>query len=397
MVKKFVVPLFFVLLSSSCQKEELIDYIPTQTEMVTTEPDTDNSNPEPEKEISNPILHWVSQQQSTSGLLASSEYLDFVSLYDNALAAILLTKNEELSKAERILDFFDSRTQSELESGTGGFYQFRNSLGENGSRRWLGDNAWLLIAIRHYHQASGSEKYSEMALKIENWIRSQQDEDGGLLGGYNEDGSVIPKVTEGIITAFNAVPGYDDFHKNILNYLQTNRWDNAIQNLTAWPENETYTNALDIFALSQSIFEGFPKSSLSIADELFLTSQPMTVTGELITGYCFDEDKDVIWLEGSAQMAIAFKAVGNIAQYELVMEQLEKTFIQSYITSNAKGIPYTTNHGTNYGATVLWDHADITPALSSTIWYSFAKMDFNPLVLGKEKNIPSADKFWSVY
>ncbi len=378
----------------SCQKEELVDGGSSDIETVLAPIETENPDPEPDGGMPNPTFSWIAGQQSSNGLLTSSENQDFVSLYDNALAILLFTQKGELNKAEQVLDFFEGKIENEFEVDTGGFFQFRNAAGENGSRRWLGDNAWLLIAINHYHEVSSSTKYSLLANKLEYWIRTQQDEDGGLFGGYNEDGTAIPKITEGIITAYNAVPGYDDFHKNILIYLKNNRWDATLKNLVAWPENEAYTNALDVMALSQGIFEDFPPSSLTIADELFLTSHYATVTGQEIDGYCFDEDKDVIWLEGTAQMAVANKTIGNITRFIELIGQIEKTFIQGFSTKSSQGIPYTTNYGTNFGASMLWDHTDIAPALSSTTWYLFAKMDFNPLELGKYKNIPEADKFW---
>ena len=392
MLKKYVFYFGIAGLLVSCQKEELISATVPEVETVMHPEEIEITSPEITGNES--IFNWIDGQQATSGLLTSSENLDFVSLYDNALAVLLFTQKGELNKAERILDFFESRIASELEMETGGFYQFRNAAGENGSRRWLGDNAWLLIAINHYHKASHSNKYNVLAEKLENWIRSSQDIDGGLFGGYNENGTAITKVTEGILTAYNAIPGYDDFHKNILLYLKNERWDPNLQNLVAWPENEAYTNALDVLALSQSILLDFPAQSLYAADDLFLTTQTSTISGEEVLGYCFDEDKDVVWLEGTSQMAVAFQAIGDVNKSQELVVQIEKTFIQSFITTDAKGIPYVTNHGTNYGRGILWDHADIAPALSTTVWYLFAKMDFNPLHLGKEKDIPEADKFW---
>jgi len=394
MVKKICYGLMTTLLISSCQQEELITFVPTQNETTPLVPENEADDTMVENNFTDPTLHWIANQQVANGLLTSSENYDLVSLYDNALAAILFIKKEEQNKAEQILNFFNDRIQTEFEMHSGGFYQFRNSAGNEGNRRWLGDNAWLLIAINHYQEAYNTNRYELLANTLEDWIRLQQDIDGSLFGGFNEDGSAIPKVTEGIITAFNAVPGYDDFHKNILSYLAENRWHSTQKNLMAWPENEAYLHALDVFTLSQGIFEDFPQSSLALADELFLTTQVATVTGQEITGYCFDQDKDVVWLEGSAQMAVALQTIGNTNRAEEVFAQIDKSFIQSFTTENAKGVPYAANYGSSYGPSLLWDHADITPALSSTIWYLFAEMEFNPLLLGKQKNIPMPDKFW---
>ncbi|WP_298484403.1 hypothetical protein [uncultured Maribacter sp.] len=336
---------------------------------------------------------WVSNMQQENGLLESSENSDFVSLYDNSLAALVYIKQGEILKAEKIFDFFDSKLQTELLHGSGGYYQFRNNKGEQGSRTWMGDNAWLLIALNHYHKATQTQKYGAMANGLEVWLRSLQIEDGSLIGGYNEDGSEIPKVTEGIITAFNAVPGYDNFHTSILSFLKTNRWDSTEKLLTAWPENPDYKYALDLHGLSIGIFPDFPAEALTKLDR-YKNTQVNTTNGKHITGYAFDEDKDVIWLEGTAQILVAFQQKNKNKEASDIIMNLEKTFIKSTSSENAQGIPYTTNHGTTYGAGLLWDHADLTPAISSSAWYLFAQLHFSPFTLGQKKNIPETDKFW---
>ncbi|WP_298473921.1 hypothetical protein [uncultured Maribacter sp.] len=338
---------------------------------------------------------WVFNMQQTNGLLQSSENSDFVSLYDNALAALVFIKQGEHAKAEKIFDFFNGQVQTELLNNTGGFFQFRNANGEQGSRTWMGDNAWLLISLNHYHEATGTQKYAFMANELEQWLRSLQKEDGGLIGGFNENGTEIPKVTEGIITAFNAVPGYDNFHSNILSFLENNRWDSTEELLTAWPENADYKFALDLHGLSVGILPDFPIEALSKTDR-YETTQTNTTNGELITGYSFDEDKDVIWLEGTAQILVAYQQANKNVEANNIIQNIEKTFIKSTSSENAQGIPYTTNHGTSYGSGLLWDHADLTPAVSSSAWYLFSQLNFSPLTLGKNKNIPEADKFWNL-
>ncbi len=382
------------LISCSSESLEVIEELQVEE----TENETISVvNPEKE-EVSNEVWtetsNWLGKMQLPNGLLESTENGDFVSLYDNALAAIAFTALKKYDKAEAIFNYFDSQIDNELLKDNGGFYATRNKQGDHHDRIWMGDNAWLLIALNNYHEATGTNKYDRLAIELEIWIRSLQDVDGGLFGGENEDGTSIHKVTEGIVTAFNAVKGYDDFHKNILMYLKNERWDSNENLLIAWPENPTYKYALDLHTLGYNIFENFPTSVLYQADR-YKNTQTSTLTGEDIVGYCFDEDQDVIWLEGTAQMAVAFQNAGLDGEANMLIEQLEKTFIKSTTLVNAKGLPYTANYGTTYGAEELWDHTDITSAISSSVWYLFAKLKFNPLALGKNKNVPNQDKFWN--
>ena len=384
--------LLFLILFTSCQKDDL--EFAEDIEVVLDEGIHEKSDEENTEAnlVSESYNNWVFKMQQPSGLLESAENTDFVSLYDNALAAILFIQEGKPEKAERIFDFYNERKEEEL-IRNGGFYQSRNAKGEEGERIWMGDNAWLLIALNHYEAKYESERYKVMSDALDNWLRSMQDADGGIMGGINSDGIEIPKVTEGILMAFNAVRGYDDFHRGILRFLKEQRWDNTLGILMAWPENPEYAYAMDIHPLSSGVFSDMSDDVLFQANR-YLNNQENTITGEEISGYCFDDDKDVVWLEGTAQMAVAFNSIGRLDLSNKLMLDLEKTFINSSSFDNAKGIPYTTNHGTTYGANLLWDHADIAPALSSTIWYSFAKADFNPLHLGRKNNIPEAEKFW---
>lgn len=351
---------------------------------------------EPEIENSNIdlVYGWVINMQGDNGLLESAEDTDFVSLYDNALASILFMGRGDFQKAEMVFDFFDARIDSELMSGNGGFHQFRNSDGGNIRRTWLGDNAWLLIALNNYRNLTQSNKYDRLATELENWIRSLQNDDGSLAGGYNPDGTPIGIITEGIITAFNAVPGYDDFHRNLLQYLQDARWDADELLLLTQKEAPAYQYALDLHTLSYLIFENFPSSVLDLADR-YRTTQRSTVTNTEIDGYCFDDDTDVIWLEGTAQMALARGAAQQHETRSQIIEELEKNLIASSAVTPLKGLPYTSNQGTSFGAVLLWEHADLKPTLSSSIWYLFGKISFDPFASEKYKSVPVGEQFWN--
>lgn len=338
------------------------------------------------------VKKWIYAMQHTSGLMESAENTNFVSLYDNALAAILFIQEGEKAKAEALLDFYNGKINEEV-LVNGGLYQTRNTSGQEAQTLWMGDNSWLLIAINHYKNKYESSKYDVLGNHLEQWLRSLQDVDGGLKGGIRANGKEMPKITEGIITAFNAVEGYDDFHRNILNFLKAERWNYTKGILMAWPENPKYIHAMDVQSLSSAIFPDMAEKAIQAADR-YLNNQEMTMTGTKINGYGFDEDKDVVWLEGTAQMAVAFNDINKSDEAQNLLVTLEKSLLSSSSFPQAKGLPYATNHGTGYGSGELWPHAHTKAALSSSIWYVFAKMDFNPLALGGLKAVPDADKFW---
>lgn len=336
---------------------------------------------------------WIKSMQLENGLIESAEGTDFVSLYDNALAALVFTLYNDRFSTEQILDFFHGRLETEFPESGGGFYQFRKADGTNARRKWIGDNAWLLLAIRHYEERFQSLKYRPMAVAIENWLRSLQDSDGGLWGGIQANGDRIHKITEGIITAFNAVEGYDGFHSGILDYLKNHRWDEEERLLLAWPENENYKFAMDLHTLGSLIYPSMSDLLLSKVDR-FNTEQHASLNGKKISGFCFDEDKDVIWLEGTAQMALAFRRSGLDKEGLDLLKEVGKTKMNPASAKKSTGIPYAVNQGSNYGTEKLWAHADRKPAISSSAWYIFALENFSPFELKVQKEIPKPDRFW---
>ncbi len=349
--------------------------------------------PEPLTGYDSLVYQWLVNEQLSNGLLESSSGSNFVSLYDNSLAALAYIAKQDYGRAEATFDFFRDRITSELRSGTGGFFQFRDRHGKplQGSGRWLGDNAWLLIALNNYKAKANSAKYDELALAIEDWIRSLRDTDGSLWGGYDPVlGTRVNKVTENMIDAFNAVPGYDDLHKNLLGFFAAQRWDPLNQVLVAAP-GDYYQYALDNMSWGYCALEDFPVSSLSFAERTFSTTH-RAATGVDVSGFCIDVDRDHVFLEGTGQMVVALQKAGWNDEADKYLREIEKAVIRT--TSATAGIPYATNLGTGYGPGLLWQGADTLPCVSSAAWYVFGMARFDPMAAGYSKNIPAEDKFW---
>jgi hypothetical protein len=340
------------------------------------------------------VYQWLVNEQLYNGLLESATGSNFVSLYDNSLAALTYIAKGDTLKAKAIFDFFNNNLNSELLFGTGGFAQFRSSSGVplSGSGRWLGDNAWLLIALNNYKEKTKSNRYNDMMQNLDKWIRHLQDTDGSLWGGYDPvSGVKTNKVTENMLDAFNALSGYDTLHKRLLEYFYNVRWDKNNKVLVSAP-GDRYMYALDNFSWGYCALEDFPAGSLDFADKIFLTKQFAVSTGAYVSGYCIDIDRDNVFLEGTGQMIVAFQKAGLTDKADLFLKEIEKTITSGPNTT--MGIPYATNRGSGYGPDLLWQGADNLPCVSSAAWYLFGKLKFDPMAVGYTKNIPTEDKFW---
>lgn len=327
-------------------------------------------------------LSWVESMQSPSGLMESAEGTGFVSLYDNALAAILFIWSGEPARAQQIFNYFQDRMDAEFEQTGGGFFQFRHISGSDPSRIWIGDNAWLLLALHQYREVYNDTRYAAMSQALEGWLRSKQQADGSLASGINEDGSAIPLITEGMLTAYQAIPGNDAFHQKILEYLSQHRWDGTLNQFMTDAGGTRYTQALDLHSLPALIWPGTKTPFLQSASQ-FHTTQTHSVHGHPVAGYCFDRDLDVVWLEGTAQMALAQSENNMHAAYQTTSKNLQNALVPGLEDPTTLGMPYAANPGSSFGAGALWSHAHTRPALSATVWYLFTRLKRNPLQTGE--------------
>ena len=338
------------------------------------------------------ILAWLIQMQLPNGLIETGEQSNLVSLYDNSLAALTFLATGEQSKAEKIFDFFDQRVDIELLSGKGGFSQFRDANGIPTGHNWLGDNAWMLIALNNYAAMVDETKYQRLTDELAKWITGLQDTDGGIWGGYTANGLQIGKITEGMIDAFNAVPGYTAFHHDLLEYFSIYRWDSTQNLLVSWPGNY-YEFALDNHSWGYCGIEDFPYAVLEKTDR-YINTQTATIGGMPVTGFAPDIDKDVVWLEGTGQMVIAYQKAGKFELADFYLQEMVKPVINNTAFAGTKSLPYSSNFGTGYGAEPFWTGVNTNPSTSPCTWFLMAMLQFDPLAQGYFKNIPLEDKFW---
>lgn len=349
------------------------------------------------------VYRFFRSVQKPGGLVVSREGYDHtataVSLYDQALSAMVFLLFNDTARAEKILDVFSNQTKTELLSGNGGFYQFRNTNGNpnTGSARWLGDNAYLLAALYNYAEITGnSNRYRYLQTNLENWITGLQISNGGLISGTASDGSINSNiVVEGNIDAFGAVPGYTDFHRKILGYFETNRWNPTNRMLITWPSppDTNYLYACDNTSWAFCAIEGFP-NTFTTAESLFAVTKTSSANGAVSRGFCFDADKDTIHPEATLGMVIAYQIAGESSKAGYYISESEKLFLPGISDTGSLGMPYASNPGTGFGNDTLDSSCCDRPWVSSSAWYVFSRFGFNPFGYTRSRGIPPSDRFW---
>lgn len=327
------------------------------------------------KSIENKVYDWLlNQQNHNTGLLGNQEEDSFSGIYSNALAAICFTHKGDTERAEKIFDFFQNNYNSAFSSGSPkGFHQFADAASgaiHRDTDRWVGDVAWLLIALNFYENKTKSENYNEMRKGIAQWIISLQDEDGGIKAGFNKNGAMNHKSTEGNLDCFAALVHYPSQRGKILKYLQEKMW---VEKEKRFRMGSTVDEtALDCCAWAIAALGKEYKNTIDYMEEKFLRTAVSDANGKTITGFADFLDKKKVWLEGTGEMTVAYHVAGEKRKAKKYLNQLEKAMVKSALFKETVGLPCSTNDPS-------WDGASKKIFVPAQCWYLLGRWKLNPM------------------
>ncbi len=336
----------------------------------------------------------VEKQNSTTGLLASFDTVNQAVTYDQALAAMAFTFSKDFTHAQNIFNAY----QSLYSAGQGFADTYRvDTKAVLDNDRLCGPNGWMLLALIHYRNVSGSTAYDTMIDGLAAWLKGYQDStDGGIkFGNPVNAGEINVKSTEhnfDVYAAFRAYAmlrgnaAYNTAADQIMGWINSTAWNAAEKrfNVGEFPAGGADTDkALDAYSwapLALGVEGAFPYATvLANAETTFGTTKVNSNNGNAITGYDFGAaagvapDKDSVWLEGTGQMAMAYLAIGNETKANAILDQLRRAVFS--VSPTAQGMTYATNMGTAYGG---WMMDATNAAISPAAWYLFTEWNFNP-------------------
>jgi hypothetical protein len=332
--------------------------------------------------------------------------------FNNALTAMAFILSNEKERAERILDFYATRTDSSnsiinkqnffFNGQARGFFQnvdLNNSYNPFVCDRWMGDNVWLLFAYKFYEKQYGfSSKplYTQVTVYIKNLLVDFYIDDPTGHGGFVRHGwrwgprnSSTPQNDyqlhefdqqgnpvgheEGNIDAYAAFKllGLDEKAlkvKEWIDYRMTQLGSSGLP--------------LDLFSWRSLAFcnDGlYYKLLVNVPENDFGFKKVVNFNGKLAVGFFSRDDNTVnnVWLDGTGHMACAFYSSGFADKGDYYSAQLDSFLISRIIGGSISlALPYTANKTGGY------DWVDITKGFSSACaWYIFAKHRFNPFTL----------------
>ncbi|MBN2642570.1 MAG: discoidin domain-containing protein [Victivallales bacterium] len=339
------------------------------------------------------VFEWLKANQDTASqekdLLASMEG-NQGSTFNNALAAMAFILKGSKLRAERIIDVYsnamdkdnnDSTAQNFYYQGEArGFYQYADLSKKKGGGyvrlgecdRWMGDMAWLLLAVKYYEKTYSSNRYDKLSTALlqllESWFVDTGNGTGYVAHGWRKGDKYLHEKDghiEGNIDAYAAflACGKNDYALKIKKWLTGKLKDR--ENLP-----------LDVYSWRVLAF-GSECAQLLNIPEFDLRYRKCVKSGnrEVCGFFPFpDENSSNIWLDGNGHMACGYLIYGDIERGNFYANQYDQMIIER--TINGKKV-----HALPYALRKEGIYSWVDPekaALSPAVWYVFAKNSFNP-------------------
>ncbi|MDR0974590.1 MAG: hypothetical protein LBL80_02730 [Ruminococcus sp.] len=346
---------------------------------------------------------------------------NFAYVYDNAAALIALSNAGEYDKAKQIADaivyasendryYTDGRLRNAYANGDPQTYSgWHSVITEEMSQNsgfwdasqgaWFedfyavststGNIAWAILALNEAHRSfPDGDKYLETAKRLGDFVLTLKSDTGGFTGGFEgwegQEVAVTYKSTEhniDLITAFAELAEItgDDRYKIASEHAKDfvmSMYDPDLHLFYTGTTTDGVTpnkdvlpldcNTWAILALGDSFKDG--KSVLTEVEKQF------AVGG----GYDFNTDKDGVWFEGTAQVALAYKSIGDEAKYNEILSFLNENASENGSITAADRDYVTTGFTVSGMGDMPWKYGK-REHLGATAWLAFAELGVNPL------------------
>ena len=348
--------------------------------------------------------------------------------YDNALALIAFLARgnpEDMRRAKLLADalvyalnndryFADGRLRNAYQGGDLVLFPGWKPHGKEGTVRmpgwweavddkWYEDEfqvcthtgniAWAMLALLLYYNIAGGDQYLDAAKQLGAWVETETADtrcDGGYTGGYEGWEMTINNPAGQTKLLWKSVEHNLDLYvafKLLFDMTGDMQWQpralkskNFVE--TMWNGSNTHfwtgtsddgctvnddTIPVDIQAWVIMALDSY-KTALIGAENCCFTEH------HGFKGFDFNDDKDGVWFEATAQMAVAYQINRQMDKSGLYMAELRKAQ-KSTNNNNGKGILAACHDRVTTGFD--WKYFNRLH-VGATVWYIFAESKYNP-------------------
>lgn len=319
------------------------------------------------------VYNWIRGQQRPTGLVANQQDDAFSGVYVDALAAMAYLHRGDAVAAERVFDKFDVWRAANWGSTTAtrGFPMAWNAdtgVVDATSDRWIGDNAWLLLALEYHALMTGSAKYADMRAYVRDWLIALKDSDGGVKSGFNSAGAMTHKSTEGNFDCYSALVMRPADRAHIGSWLTTQMYLPAEQRFKTG--STVSSTALDCCSWAVTSLGAGYANVLLYAENNYARTTSRDIGAGTATGFGDTPGQNRVWYEGTGQMALAYRVAGQTAKADATLADMEA--VETFLDANRSGWPCSST-------LPAWTGASTKLFVPSGAWYLFTKWNFNPM------------------
>ena len=333
--------------------------------------------------------------------------------YDNALAVIALLACDKPGQAARVGEALrlaaigDARLRNTYRAGAVEAQPLPNGWWDRKAGRWFedayqdgtatGNVAWAALALLAMHDATSEVRWRDAAVKLANWIVANTSDmrgAGGFSGGTEGFDAAPRKIswksTEHNIDLVALFAWLDrtDAKGEWKRYEQQARgfvdaqWDETTAHFWIGTLTDGHTPNRGVSGLDVQLWaQLLPDANKRWQRALAWVERKHGVAG----GFDFNDDRDGLWTEGTAQAALVYRRLGRGSEAEKLFATIEQQV-------SAGGFLYATREPRiTTGLAIGTDSisADFQyyrrPHLGATAWAALAALDRNPFVPALEK------------
>jgi hypothetical protein len=336
---------------------------------------------------------------------------NFAFSYDNAMAVMALCYAGKLDRAKQIADalvyavendrdYSDGRVRNAYSSGDPrSFPNWYSAKGSGFARmpgfydiadqQWYedkgtvststGNAAWVMLGLLEAYKSIGDKTYLDAARTVGNFVLTLKSDTGGFTGGYEgwDSTKITYKSTEhniDLISAFAILAKYHDGAKKETYVAASEYAKEFVLSMYDTEKGCFYTGtATDGVTINKSVLPLDTNTWALLAMPDFGEKEKVMnfVKSNMLVGggFDFNDDKDGVWFEGTAQAALVYQMIGNAEQYDAVLRFLHDNTLPDGSITAADRNNVTTGFDWEYGERVH---------LGATAWLAFAEMGRNP-------------------
>lgn len=325
-------------------------------------------------------------------------------IYDQALAIITFTKENDHSTAKKLLHGLESL---QLEDGSLYFSYYldgKSPYPEEGDKRFAGAISWVALAATHFQNQFKSKEFINFNYRLLMYLKTQmhvvklQDSLFKALAFSPTDIKASPWSENEIAALEHNLDAYSAFvHFSKLN--KTTKWESEIKNLkmfimAMWDKDQSHfwsganiktgkINKSELYLDNQTwsllALDVDALKELNPSQALNLNCEKLFVQHEGIHGLMDSKpvrgpaSSQFVWSEGSLGQILAMRKLRKMENRTIYCNQKTSAELLSSIKKMR-----TSDGGIAYSTTTINPDFTTSSSVAGTAWLYFASNDFNP-------------------